>query len=61
MMVVAAKDHLTVADLALDYFERARHPKELVVLPGGHFEAYVPPAFEENAAAQLRWFRTHLT
>jgi uncharacterized protein len=61
MMVVAARDHLTVADLALDSFERARHPKELVVLPGGHFEAYVPPAFEENAAAQLRWFRTHLT
>jgi hypothetical protein len=61
MMVVAAKDHLTVADLSLDYFERARHPKELVVLPGGHFEAYVQPTFDVNAAAQLRWFRTHLT
>jgi fermentation-respiration switch protein FrsA (DUF1100 family) len=60
MMVVAAKDHLTVSDLALDYFERARHPKELVVLPVGHFEAYVKPAFDVNAAAQLRWFTTHL-
>ena len=47
--------------LALDYFERAGHPKELVVLPGGHFEASVKPAFDVNAAAQLRWFRTHLT
>jgi fermentation-respiration switch protein FrsA (DUF1100 family) len=61
MMVVAAKDHLTVVDLALEYFERARQPKELLVLPGGHFEAYVRPAFDENAPAQLSWFRQHLT
>ena len=61
MMVVAAKDHLTVVDLALEYFERARQPKELLVLPGGHFEAYVRPAFDENAPAQLSWFQQHLT
>ena len=61
LMVVAAKDHLTVVDLALDYFERARQPKELVVLPGGHFDAYVKPDFDVNAAAQLAWFRKHLT
>jgi fermentation-respiration switch protein FrsA (DUF1100 family) len=61
MMVVAAKDHLTVVDLALEYFERAREPKELLVLPGGHFEAYVRPAFDQNAPAQLRWFQQHLT
>jgi uncharacterized protein len=61
LMVVAAKDHLTVVDLALEYFERARQPKELLVLPGGHFEAYVQPAFDQNAPAQLRWFQQHLT
>jgi fermentation-respiration switch protein FrsA (DUF1100 family) len=61
MMVVAAKDHLTVVDLALEYFERAREPKELLVLPGGHFEAYVSPAFDQNAPAQLSWFQQHLT
>jgi uncharacterized protein len=61
MMVVAAKDHLTVVDLALEYFERARQPKELLVLPGGHFEAYVRPAFDQNAPAQLSWFQQHLT
>ena len=61
MMVVAAKDHLTVVDLALEYFERAREPKELLVLPGGHFEAYVRPAFDQNAPAQLSWFQQHLT
>ena len=51
---------LTVVDLALEYFERAREPKELLVLPGGHFEAYVRPAFDQNAPAQLRWFQQHL-
>jgi len=30
------------------------------VLPGGHFEAYVPPAFDANAPAQLAWFQKHL-
>ncbi|MGY1669409.1 alpha/beta hydrolase [Geodermatophilus sp. SYSU D00710] len=61
MVVVAAKDHLTVADLTLEYFERARHPKELLVLPVGHFEAYVGEAFQRSAPAQLDWFRRHLT
>ncbi len=61
MMVVAAKDHLTVVDLALEYFEHAREPKELLVLPGGHFEAYTPPTFDLSAPAQLAWFQKHLT
>ncbi|SFE54737.1 hypothetical protein SAMN05216574_104144 [Blastococcus tunisiensis] len=60
MMVVAAKDHLTVADLTLEYYERAKQPKELLVLPVGHFDAYVDDAFAVSAPAQLRWFRTHL-
>jgi fermentation-respiration switch protein FrsA (DUF1100 family) len=60
MMVVACRDHLTVADLSLDYFERARQPKELVALPCGHFEAYVGDAFAESAPRQLAWFQKYL-
>ena len=60
MMVVAAKDHLTVVDLSLEYYERAREPKKLLVLPGGHFEAYAGEGFALNAPVQLDWFRTHL-
>jgi fermentation-respiration switch protein FrsA (DUF1100 family) len=60
MMVVAAKDHLTVADLTLEYYERARQPKQLLVLPVGHFDAYVGDAFAISAPAQLEWFRMHL-
>ncbi|WP_456541886.1 hypothetical protein [Blastococcus sp. SYSU D00669] len=60
LIVVACQDHLTVADLSLEYFERARQPKELVALKCGHFEAYVGEAFEQSAPRQLDWFRTHL-
>ena len=41
LMCVAANDVLTVADLAIDAFERAREPKQLAIMPGGHFDAYV--------------------
>jgi len=27
--------------LAIDAYEKAREPKDLVILPGGHFDAYV--------------------
>ena len=33
LMVVAAKDHLTVSDLAIEAYERALEPKRLVILP----------------------------
>jgi uncharacterized protein len=60
MMVVAAQDHLTVADLSLAAYGRANEPKRLLVLPCGHFEAYVGAAFETSAPAQRDWFLTHL-
>lgn len=60
LMVVAAQDHLTVADLTTAAFERAREPKQLLVLPGGHFEAYVGEAFAISSAAQRDWFVEHL-
>jgi uncharacterized protein len=41
LMVVAALDHLTPCDLALEAYQRAREPKRLVLLPGAHFDAYV--------------------
>jgi uncharacterized protein len=60
MMVVAAQDHLTPVDLATAGYARANEPKELLVLPGGHFEAYVGEAFEISSQAQCRWFLEHL-
>jgi cephalosporin-C deacetylase-like acetyl esterase len=59
LMVVAAGDHLAVADEAFAAYNRALEPKRLVVLPGGHFDAYVEE-FELSAGPAVDWFSTHL-
>jgi fermentation-respiration switch protein FrsA (DUF1100 family) len=59
LIVVAALDHLTLSDLALEAYQRAREPKKLVLLPGGHFDAYVKD-FETASAAARDWFLKHL-
>jgi fermentation-respiration switch protein FrsA (DUF1100 family) len=59
LMVVALSDHLTVADEALGAYERARQPKRLVTMNGGHFDAYVAN-FDAASAAARDWFLEHL-
>lgn len=59
LMIVGAKDHLTVADEALAAFNRACEPKKLVLLPGGHFDAYTAD-FDAAAGEAADWFSTHL-
>jgi uncharacterized protein len=59
LLIVAVKDHLTVSDLAIAAYERALEPKRLVLLPGGHFDAYVE-MFDQSAGAACEWFRAHL-
>lgn len=58
-MIVAAGDHLTVCDLALRAYETAAGPKKLVVLPGGHFDAYTA-GFEGASVPARDWFLEHL-
>jgi fermentation-respiration switch protein FrsA (DUF1100 family) len=60
LMVVAAKDHLTVADQALEAYNRALEPKRLELLPGGHFEAYTGSGFDQASGAARDWFVQHL-
>ncbi len=60
LMIIAAGDHLAVADEAFAAFNLAREPKKLVVLPTGHFEAYVAPGFEMASGAARDWFVQHL-
>ena len=59
LLVVALGDHLTVVDEALAAYERALEPKKLVMLSGGHFDAYVKD-FELASAPARDWFVTHL-
>src|SRR5579875_3385105 len=60
LMIIAAGDHLAVADEAFAAYNQAREPKKLVILPGGHFEAYVGPGFELASGAARDWFVQHL-
>ena len=60
LLVVALKDHLTVADEALAAYEQALEPKRLVALSGGHFDAYVAD-FDAASGAARDWFVQHLT
>lgn len=60
LMIVAAGDHLAVADEAFAAFNRALEPKRLFILPGGHFDAYVGPGFEMASGAAKDWFVEHL-
>jgi fermentation-respiration switch protein FrsA (DUF1100 family) len=58
-IVVATGDVLTVADQAIAGYEKALHPKRLVCLKGGHFDAYVA-GFEQASTAASSWFKEHL-
>jgi fermentation-respiration switch protein FrsA (DUF1100 family) len=59
LMCVAENDHLTVAEIAIAAFEQAREPKRLVMMPGGHFDAYVD-GFDIASGAAVDWFTQHL-
>jgi fermentation-respiration switch protein FrsA (DUF1100 family) len=59
MMVVGAHDDLAAADLALEAYARALEPKRLVLLRGGHFDAYVNE-FDTASTAARDWFVEHL-
>jgi hypothetical protein len=58
-MIIADGDHLAVADEAFAAYNRALEPKAIVVLKGGHFDAYVRD-FEESSGAARDWFVRHL-
>lgn len=59
LLIVAVKDHLAVSDLAIAAYERAYEPKRLVLLPGGHFDAYVE-GFDQSCGPARDWFHAHL-
>ena len=59
MMVVAVGDTLAAADMAIAAYNDALEPKRLVLLEGGHFDAYVAD-FDKAANPARDWFVTHL-
>lgn len=60
LMTIADNDILTPTDIALETFTRAREPKELHIIPGGHFDGYSGSNFEKNAGRQAQFLQRHL-
>lgn len=59
LMIVADCDNQTPTDLQLDAFNRAREPKELLLISGGHYAVYTSH-FESTSSAAADWFERHL-
>jgi len=59
LMIVADNDEATPTELALTAYEQALQPKELVLLPGGHFSPY-QEHFERTRELAAAFFRKHL-
>jgi fermentation-respiration switch protein FrsA (DUF1100 family) len=59
LMIVAIEDELVPSDVALDEYRRARPPKKLILLPGGHFSPY-GEEFALAGTAARDWFHLHL-
>jgi uncharacterized protein len=59
LLMPGDNDVLTPTHLALAAYEKAREPKKLKLLPGGHFDAYVGD-FATSSAAATAWFAEHL-
>jgi uncharacterized protein len=59
LMLIGAQDHVAMTDHALKAYRQALEPKKLVMLSGGHFDAYVKE-FDLASAAARDWFVANL-
>lgn len=59
LMIVAADDGLTPADLQQDAFNEAHQPKQMILLRGGHYSVYTEH-FSTTSRAAAMWFMEHL-
>jgi fermentation-respiration switch protein FrsA (DUF1100 family) len=59
LLLVAEGDHLVPSEIAIAAFDTAHQPKELIIMPGGHFDAYIA-GFEAGSGAARDWFTRHL-
>lgn len=59
LMIAVTHDTTAPTDLALAAYERALEPKSLVLMPGGHYTAYLE-GFEVASMAAVDWFTKHL-
>ena len=59
LMIVATEDGLTPADQQQEAFLQAHAPKELMLVPGGHYAVY-QEHFDATSRAAAEWFGKYL-
>ncbi len=59
LMIIADRDTLSPTDLALQAYQQALEPKQLVLIRGGHFIPYID-RFQEASTAARDCFKMHL-
>ena len=59
LMIVEDQDTLAAPDMSLDIYSHALEPKKMVILHGGHFDAYVRDQ-GVTARAASDWYVEHL-
>jgi hypothetical protein len=59
LLLVAVGDHLVPSELAIAAFDTAHQPKELIIMPGGHFDAYTV-GLEASSGPARDWFLRYL-
>jgi hypothetical protein len=61
LLVVAEKERLaTPIDVNRATFEKARPPKDMIVLPVGHFEMYREPWLSKSLDPAINWYKQYL-
>lgn len=61
LLIVAMGDIVCPPDLQFAAYARAHEPKQLLTVPGGHFDVYRDhPAFEQSASAAVSFFQERL-
>jgi uncharacterized protein len=60
LMVIAEHDVTAPGDLALRAYNKALEPKQLVILPGAHFDGFVEPNLSKNLVEQTAFLRKTL-
>jgi uncharacterized protein len=61
LIIAGNRDTVCFTDLIMEAYAQALEPKNLVILPAGHWGIYFPPAFEQSAGAACDWFIKHLS
>jgi fermentation-respiration switch protein FrsA (DUF1100 family) len=61
LFVIPSNDHLVSTASQMNAFEKAREPKQLLILEGcGHFNIYIGEHFKKNIKAQLEFLEKHV-